>query len=185
MSENNSVASKIENYHVGIDIFDIISADDAYRILQILANENQTIAKQIEQIAVESLVSFEIEDIADDVYLDLNSLEVEDVWYNSGNTRYGYVDPTEYAWEMFEEALEPYMEDIKKYQKLSMPVEAKKCCMGILKGIDKFETESTSEYKDWAVDATSEFLKQVVDEWKKGQNSQEDITEVEKLMARF
>ena len=51
--------------------------------------------------------------------------------------------------------------------------------MGILKGIYKFETESTSEYKDWAVDAPSGIFEQVLDEWKEGQNSPEDIAEVE------
>ena len=179
---NNNNTSETANDNAGINIFDAISADDAYQILQKLANENPVVAKRIEEIAEVSLRGVDIEDVADDVYYDLNSLEVEDVWDNSGSTRDGYVDPTEYAWEMFEEALEPYMEDIKKYQKLSMSVEAKNCCMGILKGIYKFETESTSEYKDWAVDAPSGLFEQVLDEWKEGQKSPEDIAEVEEYV---
>ena len=182
MSENNNVASETINGNVEKNIFDAISADDAYQILRILANENQTIAKRIEVITEEFLMCVDIEDIAEDVYSDLNSLEVEDIWDNSGSTRDGYVDPAEYAWEMFEDALESYMEDIKKYQKLSMTVEAKNCCMGILKGMYKFETESTSEYKDWAVDAPSGFFEQVLDEWKEGQKSPEDIAEVEEYV---
>lgn len=181
-SNNNNNTSETANDNAGINIFDAISADDAYQILQRLANENPVVAKRIEEIAEVSLRGVDIEDVADDVYYDLNSLEVEDVWDNSGSTRDGYVDPTEYAWEMFEEALEPYMEDIKKYQKLSMSVEAKNCCMGILKGIYKFDTESTSEYKDWAVDAPSGIFEQVLDEWKEGQNSPEDIAEVEEYV---
>ena len=182
MSENNNVASETIDGNVEKNIFDAISADDAYQILRILANENQTIAKRIEMITEEFLMCVDIEDIAEDVYYDLNSLEVEDIWDNSGSTRDGYVDPAEYAWEMFEDALESYMEDIKKYQKLSMTVEAKNCCMGILKGMYKFETESTSEYKDWAVDAPSGLFEQVLDEWKEGQNSPEDIAEVEEYV---
>ncbi len=179
---NNNNTSETANDNAGINIFDAISADDAYQILQKLANENPVVAKRIEEIAEVSLRGVDIEDVADDVYYDLNSLEVEDVWDNSGSTRDGYVDPTEYAWEMFEEALEPYMEDINKYQKLSMSVEAKNCCMGILKGIYKFDTESTSEYKDWAVDAPSGLFEQVLDEWKEGQKSPEDIAEVEEYV---
>ena len=179
MLKNNDYKSETANYKTGIDIFDAISTDDAFHILRILANDEPKIAKRIEEIAEKSLWDVDVEDIAEDVYFDLNSLAVEDVWDNSGGTRDGYVDPTEYAWEMFEEALEPYMEDIEKYQKLSMPAGAKNCCMGILKGIYKFEKKSTSEYKDWAVDAPSEIFIRVLDEWKEGQNSPEDIAEVE------
>lgn len=182
MSENNNVASETINGNVEKNIFDAISADDAYQILRILANGDSNIAKRIEEITEEFLMCVDVEDIAEDVYYDLNSLRVEDVWDNSGGTRDGYVDPTEYALEMYEDSLEPYMEDIKKYQKLSMTVEAKNCCMGILKGIHKFETESTSEYKDWAVDAPFEIFNQVLDEWKEGQKSPQDITEVEEYI---
>lgn len=177
-NNNNNTSEKTKN-NAGINIFDAISSDDAFHILRMLANENPVVARRIEEIAEVSLSGVDIEDVADDVYCDLDRLAVEDVWDNSGGTRYGYVDPTEYAWEMFEKALEPYMEYIKKYQKLSMPVEAKNGHMGILKGIYKFETESTSEYKDWAVDAPSEFFEQVFDEWKKGLKSSKDIVEFE------
>jgi len=57
---------------------------------------------------------------------------------------------------MFEDALESFIEELKKYKKLSMNKEAKTCCMGILKGIYQFEKESTSEFKDWAVDVPGE-----------------------------
>jgi len=40
-----------------------------------------------------------------------------------------------------------------------MDKEAKKHCMGILKGIDQFEKESESEYKDWASDIPREIFK--------------------------
>ena len=92
MSENNNVASETINGNVEKNIFDAISADDAYQILQRLANENPVVAKRIEEIAEVSLGGVDIEDVADDVYYDLNSLEVEDVWDNSGSTRDGYVD---------------------------------------------------------------------------------------------
>jgi enamine deaminase RidA (YjgF/YER057c/UK114 family) len=77
----------------------------------------------------------DIKDIASLVYFDLDSIEVEEVWDRSGRTRNGYVEPTEMAFQMFEEALEPFLEEMKKYLKLSMFVEAKEYCMGILRGI--------------------------------------------------
>jgi len=69
----------------------------------------------------------------------LDSIEVEEVWDRSGRTRNGYVEPTEMAFPMFEDALDPFIEEMKKYQKLSMFAEAKNYCIGILKGISRFE----------------------------------------------
>lgn len=164
------------------DIFDEISAGDALAILRLLAKEDPKIANRIEQIAIEYLSGVDIDDIASEVYFDLDSIEVEEVWDRSGRTRNGYVEPTEMACQMFEEALEPFVEEMKKYQRLSMFVGAKNYCIGILKGICKFENESTSEYKDWAVDAPKEYFEWLVDEWKEGQKgiTDEELREVRK-----
>jgi len=91
---------------------------------------------------------------------------VEDVWDQSGSTRYGYIDPVDMAWEMFEGAIEPYLDELKKHQELELDEEAKKCCMGILKAIYRFEKECESEFKDWAVDAPAENFTQIFDGWK-------------------
>ena len=166
------------------DIFDAISSDDAFDILRLLAREDREIAKRIEQIAIEYLEDVDIEDIAFEVYFALDGIEVEEVWDRSGNTRDGYVDPTEMAWQIFEEVLAPFRDEVTKYQRLSMYDEAKNCCSGILGGIYKFEKESPSEYKDWAVDAPREYFEQVLKEWKSGQSSPEDVAEVEDFIKK-
>ena len=51
-------------------------------------------------------------------------------------------------------------------------------CMGLLKGIHAFETESTTEYKNWAVDAPGEYFVRIYGEWKKETKRKKDITEV-------
>ncbi len=167
-----------------MNILEQITAEDAFAILRILAEEDKHVRERIEQIAKEYLSKVDSEDIASEVYLELASLEVEEVWDQSGSTRYGYVEPTEKAWEMFEDALEPFIEKLRKYKKLSMNKEAKTYCMGILKGIYQFEKESTSEFKDWAVDAPAEYFKSVLDEWKKGQKDPKDIAEIEDFIKK-
>lgn len=162
----------------------MISSDDAFDILSLIAREDQKIAKRIEQIAIEYLKSVDIEDIAFEVYFALDCIEVEEVWNRSGNTRDGYVDPTEMAWQIFEEALYPFRDEVIKYQRLSMYDEAKKYCLGILEVIYTFEKESSSEYKDWAVDAPREYFEQVLKEWKNGQNNPEDAAEVEDFIKK-
>jgi len=159
-------------------VLDDISAEHAYEILKRLADEDTKISKRIEELALEYLIEVDPDDIAESVFNDLNILDVEELWKNSGRTRYGYVDPNELASEMFEEALEPCVDELKKCQKLSMDEEAKLHCMGILKGIYKFEKEATTEFQDWAVDDPHDNFKQVFEEWMEGNKDPKNLEEM-------
>ena len=76
----------------------------------------------------------------------------------SGRTRYGYVDPGDAAWEMFEEALNPFIDEMKKNQKRALPAVAKTYCIGIIKGLWRFDEESVSDFIDWVTDAPREYV---------------------------
>lgn len=148
-------------------VLESITGSDALAILEVLADRHENIAKEIEAVAKELLSHVEIEDVATNVQTDLELLDVEDVWDRSGATRDGYVDPGEAAWEIFEEALKPFRDDMDKYKKLSMLEEAQLICQGLLKGIYNFDKESSTEYKEWAVDAPGEYFGLILDDWKK------------------
>jgi hypothetical protein len=79
---------------------------------------------------------------------------------------------------MVEEVIEPYLEEIKKYQKLGMNTEANRMCMGLLLGLYQFDHESRSKFKDWAPDAPGIFAETVVDAWKAGSPSRADVKAV-------
>ena len=165
-------------------VLDEVSTEHANEILQRLADEDAKISKRIQELALEYLTEVDPDCIAEDIFYDLNILDVEDVWKNSGSTRYGYVDPYELAFEMFEEALEPYIDDLRKCQELSMDEKAKLHCMGILKGIDQFEREATTEFKDWAVDAPYENFIEVFEEWRKENKNPKNLEEMDEFIKR-
>jgi hypothetical protein len=161
------------------NILNDISSKYAYEILKKLADEDVKISKRIEELALEYLVEVAPDDIAESVFDDLESLQVEDVWDNSGGTRHGYVDPNELASEMFEEAIEPYVEEMRKCLALLRYDEAKLHCQGILKGLYKFENEGLTEFKDWATDDPNTYFIQVFDEWKEGNKNPEHLEEMQ------
>ena len=165
-------------------VLDKINGHDALIILKALASEDRSIAKRIEQIALEYLRDIDVENVASQVYYALEGIEVEDLWEQSGSMRYGYVEPSDRAWEMFEEALEPFTNELNRYFELSLENEAKKYCMGILKGINQFGKESTSQFKDWAEDAPDEFFERVLDDWKRACKNPEHIQEMEDFIER-
>ena len=63
-----------------------------------------------------------------------------------------------------------------------LTAQAKSHCMGILQGIHHFETESESEYKDWAVDAPGEYFVSVYQDWRKGAKNNKDVSEVKRFV---
>lgn len=156
----------------------------AYDILKKLAGEDAKISKRIEEITLEYLEEVDPDQIAESVFSDMVSLAVEDVWDNSGSTRDGYVDPNELASEMFEEALEPYIDEFEKCLELSMAEEAKLHCMGILKGLYKFDKEATTEFQDWAVDDPHDNFRHILEEWRNRNRDPKDLEEMDEFFKK-
>lgn len=156
-----------------------IDGDDALTVLRTLARADANIAAEIARVASEHLQDVDVEAVANRVYLDLDAICVETVWDQAGGTRYGYVSPREKAGELFEDELRPYRDRMEMYAELSMPREAGRYCKGILTGIHRFEDESTSTYKERAVDVPRECFIRVLDQWEDLCEQWEDRPDVE------
>lgn len=176
---NHSVKTNKKNKN---KLIQSLNPDDAFSVLMLLLKENPDLEEKIYQIAMKVLCNVDSDDIMLDVYHELDRLDIEELYRRSGKSRYGYVEPSDESWVMIEEVLEPFIDEMKKYQKRAMSIVAKKYCIGIINGIRKFESESHSEFLDWAVDAPGENIERVIDEWKKGQPDEEDIVEVLQIM---
>jgi hypothetical protein len=148
------------------NVLNSITGSDALAVLKILAGRDAGMGQVIDATARELLEQVDAVEVGADVQMKLELLDVEDVWDRSGATRNGYVDPGDTAWQMFEDALKPFEDEIEKCKRLSTSAQARSYCEGILKGIYDFHRDSATEYKDWAVDAPEEFFGQVLDQWK-------------------
>lgn len=166
------------------NILDEINEEDAYVILRKLISEDKDIKKRIEKIAIDHFSDVDNEDIAEQVFCELDRIDVHDLWDQSGSTRDGYVDPYERSWEMFEEQLEPFIDQMRKYLHLAMYPEAKQYCIGILKGLHSFEKNATTEFADWAEDAPKNYFEIVYEKWKEKHSIKEDIEEVDQLIKK-
>lgn len=166
-------------------ILDEIKEDDALEILKRIYSENKDVAKRIEEIGLEIIKDIDIDSVSESVFCDLDSLDLDELYKNSGRTRYGYVDPNEEAWEMFERALEPHIEEMKKLKKLKLNVQANKYCKGIIKGLNKFKEKATSEFSDWVEDAPGESTTGVLEEWKKGCKNKKEIKEMGDFIKKY
>jgi hypothetical protein len=181
-SSKKSAAKKSQPYRS--KILETMTAPDALTILQRIAEEDAEMAQRFEAVALEILSGIDIDDVASEVRMELESLNVEDVWGRSGAMSDGYVDPGDAAWQMFEDALEPFQEQLDRYKQLSMNQEAKLLCMGILNGIYEFHKESSTEYKEWAIDAPGEYFSLVLQDWREWTQKRNERAEMDEFLAK-
>ena len=161
-----------------------LSPQEALAILKTLADSDTQLAKRIAEIATEYLSEVDADDVAEEVYLALGSLQVENVWDRSGSTRYGYVEPYEVVDVMIDSALSPYFEELARYQKLRMYDEAMRFCKGILSGLHLFEYECTTEFRKWAPDYALNYAENVLKKWNTKRVSQEAMDEMRSFIEK-
>jgi hypothetical protein len=70
--------------------------------------------------AMDVLAEIELDDVAEDVFVALDAIDVEDCWARSGPSRDVYRSPDEAAAELVEEELRPFLEQIERYHDLGM-----------------------------------------------------------------
>ena len=159
-------------------ILNKITPIEALEILNRLAKKNPGILRDIEKEAEQLLKKIDLQEIVEEVYSELNGLDVEELWDRSGSRRYGYSSPEDQAVEMMEEALDPYNDEVIRYLDVGMLSEAKVYCMGVLKGIYQYEQESKSGTKDWFADIPTECFGYLLEKWKRRTTDPNDLKEM-------
>ena len=165
------------------DIFNKISPDEALEILKQIAKTDKKLKKRIIELAEDLFRNVDVEAVCDVIFGALDGIYVHELWDRAGPKTDGYTSPEDMAVEMFEEALEPFLQELYRLLDLKMHQEAKLYCMGILKGIYQYEEDSGSEFKDWATDVPGETFGYILDEWKKRNNNNKDKREMKDFIS--
>ena len=155
------------------DIFDKISPNEALEILRQITKIDNGLKKKIIKLAEALFKDVDVEKICADVFYALDGIDVHDLWDRAGPKTDGYTSPEDMSVDMFEEALEPFVQEMQRLLDLKMRQEAKLYCMGILKGIYQYEKDSESEFKDWASDVPGESFGYILREWGKNRNNKD------------
>lgn len=152
-----------------------LSADQAHSVLMRLVYDDPALAARAEEVARDLLEYVDSTAIADILCYELSTLKIEDVWDTSGRTRDGYIDPSDRAWEMLDEVLEPYREEMLEYLRRGMPDESRIYALGILLGIRKFQNNSGSALLEEVPDYGDDTLELVREEWEEAVGDDEQV----------
>lgn len=156
-----------------------ITDDQASRVLTHLLNENPELISKAASIAKTLLSDVDEEEICKDVCDALSELDVHDLWEQSGRTRYGYVEPCEHSYEMMEDKIEPFLDEMERYLDRKMVDDAHAYCRGIIRGICVYMSEEAGEFADWAVDNDDGLTYDVIERWKLKNKKPEIIADLE------
>ena len=146
------------------DIINKISQREALVILQSLAKSDKEIKNKIIEIAENLFKDIDVEEIGEDVFYDLDGIDVHDLWDSSGSKTDGYISLENMAFEMVEEQLKPFYQELFRLCELNMAQEAMHHLMGVLKGLYRYVNDSESEFKDWATDIPEECFSYLIEE---------------------
>ena len=155
-----------------------LNKNEAAQVLKGLLDMDPLLTKKTYDIARRIAGNVDSETVKNQVFSALDRLDIDDLNGRAGRTRYGYVEPSEAAWELFEEALDPFIDEMKKNLHRTLPVSAKAYCIGMIEGLLLYRESSYSDLRDWLDDAPGEYIETVIEEWKKSNPSDDDVVEI-------
>jgi len=150
---------------VSTGVLDRLSSDELAVVLRSLLKGHPDLRSEAERIAVENVSAPSVEAIAAEVLLNVTNLDMDDLNGRAGRHSWGYVEPTEAAWEILEEAVTEMLADMKRRLELGLEAAAEAICAGIVLGLFQANSEKSEVVLQWAPDFPEEHACYVVAEF--------------------
>jgi hypothetical protein len=132
---------------------DALTSQERAGLLEELLAARPELREQAEAMARGRLVDEDRAGVADDVESALRCCDIDEL---SGRAGYhpgrGYVDPSEAAYEILDEALQPFLDDLTRRSELGMTAAAVELAVGILCGLYACRAPSSESLLEYAAD---------------------------------
>ncbi len=134
-------------------------------ILEQLLRSRPELRAEAELIAREQLAGADLEAVAEEVEGALRSLTSDELNGRAGRQRWGYVEPTEAAWELLEETVAARDREVGRLLELGMIAAAIDTALGVIAGLYRCQGCDDGELLlSWAPDFPLEHAASVVDD---------------------
>lgn len=149
-----------------VDVLDALSPDEGLTVLRTLLRAHPDLVDEARRIATARLVSVDRKVVAAEVVEVIDGLEIEEVWSRSGRHAHGYVEPVEAAWEVLEEAIEPFTAEVGRLLSFGLEDAARAQCEGTLLGLHELLVDRSShEVLQHAPDFLGEAAGSLLEVW--------------------
>ncbi|MBI3698610.1 MAG: hypothetical protein HY238_27685 [Acidobacteria bacterium] len=127
---------------------------------------------EAEQIAESVLCEAFFEDVAGEVEDAVRQLGLEDLSGRAGRHSWGYTEPTDAAFELLEEVVQPFLEDMENKMGLGLPSAALEVCKGLVLGLYRCRDKEGDDLLAWAPDFPAEAAGNAIVTWLRGASGQ-------------
>lgn len=149
-------------------LLDALDGAEAKQVLRALLDAHPDLVMEITARAEDQLGEVTPKSVAYDVACALADLSVEDIWERAGSHADGsYVEPTEAAWEVVEEAVAPFLADLRRRVELGRRAEATAICQGMLLALYRVSQADGEFLEGHSPDTLEEIAAKAVEVWKK------------------
>ncbi len=142
-----------------------LKPEEAVAVLRHLLEVHPELASEAEEIARTLLHQVHYEEVAAEIEDAIRALDNEALHARAGRHEWGYVEPAEAAWEILEETLEPFREDMKRHLNLGLETEALEICEGLVLGCYRLSERAGGDVLGWAPDFPGEAAGNVLQVW--------------------
>lgn len=145
-----------------------LRSEEAAVVLNQLLGKHPELKPEADELATRIMSAVCIEDVAEEVYLEITSIDLEALNGRAGAHSWGYVEPSEAATELLTEAVEDRVEEMQRSLELGQIASAEAICAGIVQGLYRARDTKSDGALGWAVDFPIEEAGFVVEEFLKG-----------------
>jgi hypothetical protein len=145
-------------------VLDRLAFEEANAVLRRLLDTHPELRPEAEQIATDHMASSSAEDVATDVFHRVTGIDLDALNGRAGTHSWGYVEPGQAAMDLLVEAVEDFVEDMKRKAELGLESAAEVACAGIVQGLYRAEKTRSDGALGWAPDFPGEEAGFVVEE---------------------
>ena len=159
-----------KNAKPGANLLDKLNEAEAASVLRKLLDRHSELRSEIEGIARDMLAGISPFFVADEIEDALLQFDYDDLNGRAGGHSWGYVEPSEAAEELLEEALDPFIDDMKRYLEAGLEDRACQFCQGILLGLYRVRG-GENDILNWAPDFPGDAAGNVLKVWRETSGS--------------
>ncbi len=138
------------------DALDHLGPAECAQVLRELLERHKDLRGEANEIAESLIDDVSVEAVAEDVAYLVGSIDIEELGGRAGKQSWGYVEPSQAAWDLLEESLEDIRADMKRRVEAGMKPPAEKICQGIVLGLHEADGTNSDGALGWAPDFPAE-----------------------------
>jgi hypothetical protein len=154
-------------------VLEHLKPEEAAVVLDHLLEAHPELAGEADEMARSVLGQQDYEGVAAEVEDEVRALDYDVLNARAGSHEGGYVEPSEAAWEIIEETLDPFLDDLKRHLELGLEAEGLEICQGVVLGCYRLSEREGGDVLGWAPDSPAEAAGNALEIWCRGGNDSE------------